>query len=99
MHLKLKIRLKQKIIFLNSAITLLSSKRKHDKSELEARWITLAAYATTNRQRDDIMKQAVKARAEWSESGLKYFTSSDHDERIKKRAQQDFELINKYFLG
>jgi serine/threonine protein kinase len=77
-----------------SAISLLSANRRHNDDEIGNRWLTLSAYATTNSQKSKIISAAANAKADWSTPVLKFFTGTDHDDRIQSLAEKGLNKIN-----
>jgi len=77
-----------------SAISLLSAERRHNNDELDSRWLTLSAYATTYNQKSKIIREAVNINADWSTPVLEFFTGKDHDERVQSLATKGLDKIS-----
>lgn len=76
-----------------SCVSLLSARRKHNQSEIGNNWLTLATYAASNSQKHEVIREAVRAKADWSPAVINYFTSSDHDTRVQTFAKKALEQL------
>lgn len=73
-------------IFKN-AISLLSSKRSHNESELTNRWMTLAGYSNSDKHKFEIINAASRTRKDWAKSVLEYYTDNEHSNSVRERAK------------
>ncbi|WP_026292614.1 protein kinase domain-containing protein [Rubritalea marina] len=79
-------------IFKN-AIALLSSKRNHNESEIANRWMTLAGYSNSDKHKFSIINAAAYAKQDWSRAVLEYYTSNEHSNSVRNRAQDKLSSL------
>lgn len=81
-----------KNVMFKSAVSLLSARRKHDKSEIGNLWLTLATCAASDSQKNEVIREAVRAKAKWSPAVINYFTSG-HPDRVQNFAKKALEQL------